>query len=98
MTGSFGGADGSELASCGTVPAMQAQYKKVIDPFGLTRIDLGIEADLYTCNGTGAQRWTRDGDTLRALGTCLHVAAAGTANGTKVQALPAPHRRWTLTA
>ncbi|WP_405009866.1 ricin-type beta-trefoil lectin domain protein [Kitasatospora sp. NBC_01539] len=40
---SFGGAGGSELASCGTVASMQAQYKKVIDQFNLTRIDLDIE-------------------------------------------------------
>ncbi|MEU7500119.1 ricin-type beta-trefoil lectin domain protein [Streptomyces griseofuscus] len=40
---SFGGASGSELASCGTVAAMQAQYKKVIDQFNLTRVDLDIE-------------------------------------------------------
>ncbi len=40
---SFGGASGSELTSCGTVAAMQAQYKKVIDQFGLTRVGLDIE-------------------------------------------------------
>jgi chitinase len=40
---SFGGASGSELTSCGTVTSMQAQYKRVIDQFNLTRIDLDIE-------------------------------------------------------
>jgi chitinase len=40
---SFGGASGSELTSCSTVASMQAQYKKVIDQFNLTRIDLDIE-------------------------------------------------------
>ncbi|MCO5999087.1 ricin-type beta-trefoil lectin domain protein [Actinoallomurus rhizosphaericola] len=40
---SFGGAGGTELTSCGTVAAMQAQYQKVIDQFNLTRIDLDIE-------------------------------------------------------
>jgi chitinase len=40
---SFGGASGSELTSCSTVAAMQAQYKRVIDQFNLTRIDLDIE-------------------------------------------------------
>jgi chitinase len=40
---SFGGASGTELASCSTVAAMQAQYQKVIDQFNLTRIDLDIE-------------------------------------------------------
>jgi chitinase len=40
---SFGGAAGTELTSCSTVAAMQAQYKKVIDQLNLTRIDLDIE-------------------------------------------------------
>ncbi|MEW2516563.1 ricin-type beta-trefoil lectin domain protein [Actinacidiphila alni] len=49
---SFGGASGDELASCGTVASMQAQYKKVIDQFNLTRIDLDIEGN--TLNNTAA--------------------------------------------
>jgi chitinase len=49
---SFGGASGDELASCSTVAAMQAQYKKVIDQFNLTRIDLDIEG--ATLSNTGA--------------------------------------------
>ncbi|ASW56798.1 ricin-type beta-trefoil lectin domain protein [Plantactinospora sp. KBS50] len=49
---SFGGAAGSELTSCSTVSAMQAQYKKVIDQFNLTRIDLDIEG--ATLNNTAA--------------------------------------------
>ncbi|WP_229068145.1 family 16 glycoside hydrolase [Actinoplanes sp. DH11] len=40
---------------------------------------------LYTCNNSSAQSWTRVGDTLRALGKCLDIDNAGTANGTKVQ-------------
>jgi len=40
---SFGGASGTELTSCSTVSTMQAQYKRVIDQFNLTRIDLDIE-------------------------------------------------------
>jgi chitinase len=49
---SFGGASGSELTSCSTVATMQAQYKKVIDQFNLTRIDLDIEG--ATLNNTAA--------------------------------------------
>ncbi|MFC0533654.1 ricin-type beta-trefoil lectin domain protein [Phytohabitans kaempferiae] len=46
----------------------------------------GTAIQLYTCNGTNAQRWTVAGDgTLRALGKCMDVTAAGTANGTLVQ-------------
>jgi chitinase len=40
---------------------------------------------VFTCNGTNAQRWTvAAGNTLQVLGKCLDVAGAGTANGTKV--------------
>ncbi|MET8894206.1 ricin-type beta-trefoil lectin domain protein [Streptomyces albogriseolus] len=48
----------------------------------------GTPVQLYTCNGTAAQRWTHlpgEGGTLRALGRCLDVSGGGTANGTKVQ-------------
>ena len=46
----------------------------------------GTAVQLYTCNGTNAQRWTVAGDgTLRALGKCLDVTSAGTANGTPIQ-------------
>jgi chitinase len=41
---SFGGASGVEIGqSCTSVAAAQAQYKRVIDQFNLTRIDLDIE-------------------------------------------------------
>jgi beta-glucanase (GH16 family) len=47
----------------------------------------GTHVQLFTCNGTTAQRWTwSTGDsTIRALGKCLDITAAGTANGTKIQ-------------
>ena len=46
----------------------------------------GTAVQLYTCNGTAAQRWTFGADgTLRALGKCLDVTGYGTANGSKVQ-------------
>ncbi|WP_405020623.1 cellulose binding domain-containing protein [Kitasatospora sp. NBC_00070] len=41
---SFGGANGTELAqSCTTVAALAAQYQKVVDVYGLDRIDFDIE-------------------------------------------------------
>ncbi|HSZ30636.1 MAG TPA: RICIN domain-containing protein, partial [Pseudonocardiaceae bacterium] len=44
---------------------------------------------IFTCNGTPAQRWTvtpgATGDTLQALGQCLDVKGAGTANNTPVR-------------
>ncbi|MEV4657080.1 ricin-type beta-trefoil lectin domain protein [Micromonospora sp. NPDC049301] len=45
----------------------------------------GTRVQLWTCNGTGAQSWSRVGDTYRALGKCLDVDNGGTADGTKVQ-------------
>ncbi|MDG4798010.1 glycosyl hydrolase family 18 protein [Micromonospora sp. WMMD1082] len=46
----------------------------------------GTAIQLYTCNGTAAQRWTVATDgTLRALGKCMDVTSAGTANGTTIQ-------------
>ncbi|GAB3933713.1 hypothetical protein GCM10027614_05280 [Micromonospora vulcania] len=45
----------------------------------------GTKIQLWTCNGTGAQTWSRVGETYRALGKCLDVDNGGTANGTKVQ-------------
>ncbi|GAA3248012.1 family 16 glycoside hydrolase [Dactylosporangium siamense] len=45
----------------------------------------GTKIQLWTCNGTGAQQWTRTGDTFSALGKCLDVDNGGTTNGTLVQ-------------
>ena len=46
----------------------------------------GAAIQLWTCNGTTAQRWTVGTDgTIRANGKCMDVAAAGTANGTVIQ-------------
>ncbi|WP_405571754.1 PQQ-dependent sugar dehydrogenase [Streptomyces phaeochromogenes] len=46
----------------------------------------GTKVQIWTCNGSAAQKWTVSGDgTLRALGKCLDVSDAGTADGTKIQ-------------
>jgi hypothetical protein len=46
----------------------------------------GTKVQLWTCNSTGAQRWTLPGDgTIRALGKCLDVSGGGTTNGTVTQ-------------
>jgi hypothetical protein len=45
----------------------------------------GTKIQIWTCNGTGAQRWTVGADgTVRGLGKCLDVRSSGTANGTIV--------------
>ncbi|WP_042381857.1 cellulose binding domain-containing protein [Streptacidiphilus melanogenes] len=46
---SFGGANGTELAqSCTTAAALEAQYQKVVDAYGLDRIDFDIEGTAVT--------------------------------------------------
>jgi hypothetical protein len=45
----------------------------------------GTAIQLWDCNGTTAQQWTRQGSTIRALGKCLDVQSSGTANGTLIQ-------------
>ena len=46
----------------------------------------GTPVQLWDCNGTAAQQWSRPGDgTIRALGKCLDAASGGTADGTLVQ-------------
>ncbi|MFB6726580.1 family 16 glycosylhydrolase [Kribbella sp. NPDC056345] len=58
---------------------------KCLDVAGANSAD-GTTVQLYDCNGTAAQSWSRPGDgTIRALGKCLDVANAGTADGTRVQ-------------
>ncbi|MFF6776698.1 ricin-type beta-trefoil lectin domain protein [Streptomyces sp. NPDC012637] len=58
---------------------------KCLDVAGAATAD-GTPVQLYTCNGTTAQRWTLAADgSVRALGKCLDATAGGTADGTKVQ-------------
>jgi hypothetical protein len=46
----------------------------------------GTAVQLYDCNGSSAQSWSRSTDgTLRALGKCLDVSGGSTANGARVQ-------------
>jgi glucose/arabinose dehydrogenase len=45
----------------------------------------GTQAQLYTCNGTAAQTFTRADQTLRVLGGCLDIAGGATTDGAKVQ-------------
>ncbi len=51
--------------------------------------DVGVNnaaVQLWDCqSGAVDQHWTWNGSTLRTLGRCLDVTAAGTANGTKIQ-------------
>ncbi|MFF5226081.1 RICIN domain-containing protein [Dactylosporangium sp. NPDC000521] len=68
----------------GSTTPIRGYGGKCVDVAGAATAN-GTKVQLYTCNGTNAQQWTRTGDTFRALGKCLDVASAGTADGTKVQ-------------
>ena len=58
---------------------------KCIDVAGGSSAD-GTAVQLYTCNGSAAQQWSRPGDgTLRALGKCLDIKDRGTADGAQLQ-------------
>jgi beta-glucanase (GH16 family) len=62
----------------------------------------GTPVQLYSCNGTAAQRWTVGTDgTIRALGKCLDVSAGSTADGANVQLWDcngSGAQRWTYTS
>jgi len=69
----------------GTGGAITGFAGKCVDVAAANPAD-GTTVQLYTCNGTNAQQWTRPGDgTVRALGKCLDVSAGSTANGARVQ-------------
>lgn len=58
---------------------------KCLDVAGANGAD-GTTVQIYGCNGTAAQQWSRPGDgTVRALGKCLDVASGSTADGARVQ-------------
>ncbi|HEU4408213.1 MAG TPA: ricin-type beta-trefoil lectin domain protein [Polyangiaceae bacterium] len=48
----------------------------------------GTPIQIHSCNGTEAQRWAREGSTLKAFGKCLDVVGGGTADGTGIQLWP----------
>jgi glucosylceramidase len=69
----------------GTTGQITGLAGKCIDVAGANSAD-GTAVQLYDCNGSGAQQWTRPGDgTLRALGKCLDVASGSTADGAVTQ-------------
>ena len=87
---SGGGGGGGQITALG----------KCMDVAAANSAD-GTPVQLYDCNGTSAQQWTRQGDgTIRALGKCLDVAGGGTADGTKLQIATCsgnPAQQWTYT-
>jgi hypothetical protein len=85
----FVGSTGPTTGPTITPPATGGQITgiggKCVDVAGASSTD-GTGVQLFTCNGTAAQKWTRTSDnTVRALGKCLDVRAASTASGARVQ-------------
>ncbi|MEU4739632.1 ricin-type beta-trefoil lectin domain protein [Actinosynnema sp. NPDC023658] len=74
---------------------------KCVDVAGASSAD-GAAVQLYTCNGTAAQQWSRPGDgTLRALGKCLDIKDNGTADGSQLQlwsCAGGANQQWTYTS
>ncbi|GAB2986697.1 ricin-type beta-trefoil lectin domain protein [Saccharothrix stipae] len=74
---------------------------KCVDVAGASSAD-GAAVQLYSCNGTAAQQWSRPGDgTLRALGKCLDIKDRGTADGAQLQlwsCAGGANQQWTHTA
>ncbi|MGW9416435.1 ricin-type beta-trefoil lectin domain protein [Cellulosimicrobium funkei] len=69
----------------GSGSALVGLAGKCIDVTGSDFSD-GKRLQLWTCNGSSAQRWTFEADgTVRAGGKCMDVAWAATADGTALQ-------------
>ncbi|WP_241757287.1 RICIN domain-containing protein [Streptomyces sp. WAC00263] len=65
---------------------IHAAADKCLDVQGAKK-DNGTPVQLYTCNGSAAQKWEIRGDALVNVnsGKCLDVKSSGSANGTAVQ-------------
>ncbi|MCP2324579.1 glucose/arabinose dehydrogenase [Hamadaea flava] len=68
----------------GATGAVVGLAGKCVDVAGANTAD-GTHVQLYTCNGTTAQRWAPVGQTWRSLGKCLDISGGNTANGSVVQ-------------
>jgi hypothetical protein len=45
----------------------------------------GVQLQVWTCNGTGAQNWTATGGTMQIQNKCMDIASGSTANNAVVQ-------------
>ena len=85
-------------AATGTITGLAG---KCVDVAAANSAD-GTVVQLYDCNGTGAQSWTRSSNgTLTALGKCLDVSAGSVANGARIQLWTcngSAAQQWTYTA
>src|SRR6201992_2601481 len=84
ITGSSGSGGGSGGGSTSTTGAITGYGGLCLDDRGASTANFN-PVQVYTCNGTNAQKWTVGSNgSLQTLGKCLDVYAAGTANGTTV--------------
>jgi Ricin-type beta-trefoil lectin domain len=84
LTVAFANSTSGSPPSGGAGPVTSGMSGKCLDDFGGSATN-GAKADLWDCNGTGAQNWTVSGSTLTANGKCLDIIGSGsTANGTLV--------------
>jgi chitinase len=82
-SGSGSGSGGSG-GSTSTTGAITGYGGLCLDDRGASTANFN-PVQVYTCNGTNAQKWTVGSNgALQTLGKCLDVYAAGTANGTTV--------------
>ncbi|WP_198168018.1 ricin-type beta-trefoil lectin domain protein [Herbidospora yilanensis] len=85
----------------GTTGQITGLGGKCVDVAGASTAN-GAAVQLYTCNGTAAQQWTRPGDgTIRAFGKCLDVTGQSTANGAQLQLWTCggtANQQWTYTS
>ena len=79
----FTGGGGSNPQPTG-VPVISSLNNKCIDVPSGNFVD-SAPLQMWTCNNSGAQKWTFTGGTLQAGGKCMDVQAAGTANGSVIQ-------------
>ncbi|MFD4524437.1 ricin-type beta-trefoil lectin domain protein [Streptomyces sp. NPDC058470] len=83
-------------AATGTITGLGG---KCLDVAGASSTN-GTAVQIYDCNGTAAQQWTRGSDgTIRALGKCLDVTGNSTADGAKLQlwdCAGSTNQKWTV--
>jgi glucosylceramidase len=97
-TFTWSGTQGGGSSATGRITGIAG---KCIDVAGASSAN-GTAVQLFDCNGSGAQTWTRAADgSIQALGKCMDIVSAGTANGTQVQLHDCNGtgaQRWTYTA
>jgi glucosylceramidase len=83
-TFTWGGTQGGGGTPPGGTGPVTGLAGKCMDVAGASSAN-GAAVQLFDCNGTAAQQWTRSGSALQALGKCLDVTGASTANGAQLQ-------------